>query len=86
MQLYISNRWRLPRLITVLFGLELLFTIPALGLFAVSSKGNMNKLWQDGYNNGFNSSPAQILYAFANYRPVHYPLVWNPWYVRKAVD
>ena len=79
---YISHRWRYPRLILVLMVVEVIFSIPALALFAIASPDQYRtKLWQDGYNNGFNSSPAQILYAYANYTPVSYPLVWNPWYV-----
>lgn len=84
--IYISHRWRKPRLILVLFVLELAFTIPALALFAIAEDDTYRtKLWQDGFNNGFNSSPAQILYAYANHRPVHYPLVWSSLYVPKQL-
>jgi len=75
---YISNHWRKPRFILALFVLELAFTIPALALFAIAEDDTYRtKLWLDGFNNGFNSSPAQPLYDYANHRPVHYPLVWS---------
>lgn len=38
------------------------------------------KLWQDGANNGFNSSPLTGVYAAANYRPYTTPRVWSQLY------
>lgn len=35
-------------------------------------------MWQIGSDNGFNSSPNQVLYAYANYKPIPtIPFVWS---------
>ncbi|KAL8897040.1 MAG: hypothetical protein Q9192_002781, partial [Flavoplaca navasiana] len=34
-------------------------------------------LWQEGSDHGWNSNPNSIIYAYANYRPVHTPLPWS---------
>lgn len=39
-------------------------------------------MWQIGSDNGFNSSPKQVLYAYANYKPIPtIPFVWSHTYV-----
>ncbi len=63
---------------TGLLILELPMTVACLVLFGIADGDSYrNKLWQDGSNHGFNSNPNEILYDYANYRPVHYPLVWS---------
>jgi hypothetical protein len=59
--------------------LELLDTVATLALFGVASPNQYRTaMWQIGSDNGFNSSPNQILYAYANYRPIpKTPMVWS---------
>jgi len=59
--------------------LELGGTVAALALFGIASPdAYRTELWRVGSDNGFNSSPDQILYAYANYRPIpSTPLVWS---------
>jgi len=72
------RQWRLPGLILALWALEFVFTIPTLALFGIADPNlYRDLLWQDGYDNGFNSSPAEILYAYANHKPISVPLVWS---------
>lgn len=62
--------------------LELPFTIVILTLTGIASHNlYRTKLWQDGADNGFNSSPDEQLYAAANYRPYKVPTVWSELYV-----
>lgn len=80
---YISRRWRYPKFLVALFVIELAGTIAGLALFGIADPNlYRTKLWQVGYENGFNSSPKQILYAYANYRPIpKTPFVWSQTYV-----
>jgi len=75
----IGKEWRFPVVIIGLFALELAGTVAALALFGIATPDLYRTLlWQDGYQNGFNSSPLQILFAYANYRPIpRTPLVWS---------
>jgi len=59
--------------------IELGGTVAALVLFGVASPdAYRTELWRVGSDNGFNSSPDEILYAYANYRPIPTtPLVWS---------
>ncbi|KAI9684144.1 MAG: hypothetical protein M1829_003414 [Trizodia sp. TS-e1964] len=68
-----------PRLIIALFVLEFGATVAALALFGIASPDTYRTaLWQDGSNNNFNSDPATVLYAYANYRtPPRTPFVWS---------
>jgi len=58
---------------------ELGGTVATLSLFGVASPdAYRTELWKVGGENGFNSSPDQILYAYANYLPIpKTPLVWS---------
>ncbi|KAI0996153.1 hypothetical protein K3495_g12026 [Podosphaera aphanis] len=62
-----------------LMTLELAGVVATLTLFGIAQPNLFRtRLWQVGYDNGFNSSPAQILYAYANHRPVpKTPFVWT---------
>jgi hypothetical protein len=76
--LSIAHRWRLPRVMLGLMGLEIPLIIALLALFGIADPDTYRtKLWQNGFNEGFNSDPHEILYDYANYRPVHIPLVWS---------
>jgi hypothetical protein len=74
-----THRWKWPRVLIALFVLELGGTVAALALFGIAQPDLFRtRLWQTGYDNGFNSSPAQILYAYANHQPIpKTPFVWS---------
>jgi len=76
---YISHRWKWPKVIVGLMVLELLDTVACLVFFGIADPDTyLTALWQVGSDNGFNSSPDQILYAYANYRPIpNTPFVWS---------
>ena len=75
---YLAHNWRLPKIMWALLIVEIPLSIAALALFGIADPDlYRTKLWQDGSNNGFNSAPNSILYAFANYDPVYVPLVWS---------
>lgn len=62
-----------------IFVLEFLGTVAALSLFGVADPDTYrDKLWQVGADAGYCSNPNQVLYAYANYRPIPAtPLVWS---------
>lgn len=76
---HLSRKWKWPKVLIGLMVVELLGTIATLVLFGVASPNvYRTAFWRIGYENGFNSSPDQILYAYANYRPIPAtPLVWS---------
>jgi len=62
--------------------LELPFSIAALALFGIASPDlYRTKLWQEGADQGWNSSPIDKIYAYANYKPYHTPLPWSQLFV-----
>lgn len=66
--------WPFYGLIAVEFGL----TVACLSLTGIAAPNlYRTKLWQDGADNNFNSSPLAGLYAAANYRPYTTPKVWS---------
>ncbi|KAI9868200.1 MAG: hypothetical protein M1813_006945 [Trichoglossum hirsutum] len=75
----IGRAWRFPQILLGLFILEFANTVTSLALFGIAAPDLYRTLlWGDGFQNGFNSSPAQILYAYANYKPIpKTPLVWS---------
>lgn len=76
---YISRRWKWPKVLIALMLLELAASVAVLALFGIADPNlYRTKMWQIGSDNGFNSSPLQILYAYANYRPIpKTPFVWS---------
>ncbi|KAF2814927.1 uncharacterized protein BDZ99DRAFT_458890 [Mytilinidion resinicola] len=75
---FIPRHWRMHKIIWALLILEFPFTVAVLALTGIASPNlYRTKLWQEGGDLGFNSDPTTILYAYANYRPVHIPLVWS---------
>lgn len=72
------REWHHPKTLTAFFIIEVPFTVAALALFGIAAPNLYRTLlWQEGANHGWNSSPIEILYAYANYRPVHTPLPWS---------
>lgn len=68
----------MPRIVYFLMILEFPFTVANLALFGIASPNLYRTiLWAEGGKLGFNSDPSTVLYAAANYRPVHTPLVWS---------
>ena len=75
---FVARRWRIRWLFFALMGLEIPLTIALLALVGIADPNTYRtKLWQDGADNGFNSDPSEILYAYANYRPISVPLIWS---------
>ncbi|KAI1622647.1 hypothetical protein EDD37DRAFT_482735 [Exophiala viscosa] len=76
---FLSRRWKPNKWpFYILIGLESPLTVALLALFGIASPNlYRTKLWQDGADNGFNSSPSTGLYAAANYRPYTTPKVWS---------
>ncbi|KAJ8066227.1 hypothetical protein OCU04_005311 [Sclerotinia nivalis] len=74
-----KRKWKFPKVIIWLNVIELAGTIAALVMFGIADPDlYRTNLWQIGYDNGFNSSPAEILYAYANYRPLpKIAFVWS---------
>ena len=78
----LGRSWRTPKVVILLFMIEFCATIAMLALFGIADPDlYRTKLWQDGYYNGFNSDPNQILYDYANHRTPETPLVWSQLYV-----
>jgi hypothetical protein len=85
---YISRKWKMPKVLYALFFIELAGTVAALALFGIADPNLFRTaLWQIGADNGFNSSPNVILFAYANYRPIpKIPFVWSQRCVSRASD
>lgn len=83
--MFVARRWKTPKAVLGLFTIEFLLTIAALALFGIADPNTYRtRLWQDGADNGFNSNPNEILYSYANHRPMKVPLVWSQLYVPLA--
>ena len=81
----IPRQWRTPKTMLALFGLELALTVAALALFGIAAPNlYRTKLWKEGSIHGWNSNPNKIIYDYANYRPVHYPLPWAASYALRV--
>ncbi|EAU36427.1 predicted protein [Aspergillus terreus NIH2624] len=76
--MHISRNWRNHNLFYILMAIELPVTIVILTFTGIASHDlYRTKLWQDGADNGFNSAPDELVYAAANYRSYHVPMVWS---------
>jgi len=76
--MYLPRKYRTYKTVLVLMAAELPFTIAVLTLTGIASPDlYRTKLWQDGADNGFNSAPNEIVYAYANYRTYKIPMVWS---------
>lgn len=75
----VHREWRLRKVFWILMAFELASLIPILVLFGIEQPDlYRTKFWQIGYDNGLNSNPAMILYAYANHRPLPtIPFVWS---------
>lgn len=73
--------WRGSKILPYLMVLELPLTVAGLALFGIADPDTYRTiLWQEGSNHGWNSDPSELLYAYANYRPIQAPAPWNQLY------
>jgi len=75
----LQTKWKYPKWIIALNVLELAGTVAALTLFGIADPDLFRtRLWQIGYDNGFNSDPNEVIYAYANYRKIpKIAFVWS---------
>lgn len=75
----LHRKWKLRKLMYGLMLAELAGLVPILVLFGMEQPDlYRTKFWQIGYNEGLNSDPNMILYAYANHVPLpKIPLVWS---------
>ena len=72
------KRWRVTKPIYGLLLAETPFIIAGLALYGIADPNTYrSRLWQDGFDNGFNSSPAQPIYDMVNGGQGVTPLVWS---------
>ncbi|MCJ1409141.1 hypothetical protein MMC19_003219 [Ptychographa xylographoides] len=75
---WINLEWRWSTFFYVLIAVEVPFTVAALALYGIADPDlYRTQLWQEGANQGWNSDPIEILYSYANYRPIATPTPWN---------
>lgn len=75
---FVARRWRMRKLFFILLLIEIPLTIALLALFGIADPDTYRtRLWRNGSVKGFNSDPSEILYAYANYRPISVPLIWS---------
>jgi hypothetical protein len=68
---WVNLQWRWKKLFYAMVIIELPFTVAALALFGIADPDlYRTQLWQEGANHGWNSDPIEILYSYANYRPI----------------
>ncbi|KAI9932881.1 hypothetical protein ASPWEDRAFT_47287 [Aspergillus wentii DTO 134E9] len=76
--MYFPKQHRHHKLLIYLMAVEIPFVIIILTFTGIASHDlYRTKLWQDGADNGFNSAPNEIVYAYANHRPFKVPMVWS---------
>lgn len=77
--IHICHEWKKPMALKIMMGLEFLGTVAILTLFGIADPDlYRDVLWQIGATAGYCSNPNQVLYAYANYRPIPTtPLVWS---------
>ncbi|KAK0516075.1 hypothetical protein JMJ35_002109 [Cladonia borealis] len=74
----VPRKWRTPKLLLAMFIIEIPFCIAALALFGISQPDlYRTQFWQFGSDMGWNSNPNQLIYAYANYKPINAPLPWS---------
>ncbi|PPJ60001.1 hypothetical protein CBER1_02666 [Cercospora berteroae] len=73
-----AKQWRTPKIFVWLLIIEFPLTVACLALMGIAQPNKYRtKLWQNGFDKGFNSAPNSILYDYANWRPAHTPTVWS---------
>ncbi len=71
--------WRIRKPYYFTMGPELLTIVALLVLFGLAQPDTYRTtMWEIGFENGFNSNPNMILYAYANHEPLPtVPFVWS---------
>jgi len=74
--------WRnRKRTMLTLCAIEFPPTVAALTLFGIADPNTYRtKMWAEGALHGWNSDPIEILYAYANYKPIPVPTPWTQMY------
>lgn len=75
----LHRNWRVRRPVYYLMIAELAGVVPMLVLMGIAQPNWFRtRFWQIGYENGWNSNPNMVLYAYANYEPLPtIPFVWS---------
>lgn len=74
----IPRKWKTPKIIIPCFVIELIIEVAALALYGIAQPDlYRTRLWKEGSDHGWNSNPNEIIYAYANYRPIKTPLPWS---------
>jgi len=75
----LRRKWKVRKVLYLLMLPELACTVALLVLFGIEQPDLYRTLfWQIGYDNGLNSDPNMILYAYANHVPLPtIPFVWS---------
>ncbi|KAI1342905.1 hypothetical protein F5Y15DRAFT_412578 [Xylariaceae sp. FL0016] len=75
----LHREWRSTTAMYIMMIAELLATVAVLVVFGIAQPDlYRTKLWKAGHELGFNSSPAVILYAYANHvSQPNIPFVWS---------
>ena len=77
----VPRKWKTPKVLVGMMAFELPLSVAALALFGISSPNlYRTQFWQEGFIHGWNSSPDQVIYDYANYRTPQYPLPWSQKY------
>ena len=77
----VPREWKTPKVLVGMMVLELPLSIAALALFGIAAPDlYRTQFWQEGSDQGWNSNPNQLIYAYANYRPISTPLPWSQLY------
>lgn len=70
--------WRNLKPIYALIIIEFPLTVATLALFGIADPNlYRTALWTEGSRHGWNSDPIELLYAYANYKPIKVPTPWN---------
>lgn len=78
MGIWFAREWRIPKIFLALLIIEFPLTVACLTLMGVAHPNTYRtKLWQNGFDKGFNSAPNSILYAYANWETPTTPLIWS---------
>ena len=70
----VPRQWKLPKVLIGLMIFELPLSVAALALYGIASPDlYRTRFWQEGSDQGWNSNPNQLVYAYANYAPSQCP-------------
>lgn len=75
---WLTMDWRHTRPLYLMCAIEFPFTIACLALYGIADPNTYRTaLWTEGASHGWNSNPIEILYSYANYKPIQPPTPWN---------